>query len=235
MFGSIIISKAFSRPWADAPKPFCAQSQAKGASELDLDPVPSAPQAAICDRGWKGGGTHQSSRPGRGSRQGKWLEGQRPGRGAHWLLAGARSQLPARAVVSQIAGGGAHLGTSGLRCSRSSPSSVVPRPMLGGCGLGCELDEISSGRGSAAEINRRVWPPAGPRGPRNPNSMLLGDTPKSRAKGSATSDPATPRLPASHYLTLAGLQHDRKLLYEASASGPFPPIGSGTCQLPLSQ
>lgn len=69
-----------------APKPFCAQSQAKGASELDLDPVPSAPQAAICDRGWKGGGTHQSSRPGRGSRQGKWLEGQRPGRGAHWLL-----------------------------------------------------------------------------------------------------------------------------------------------------
>lgn len=149
------------------------------------------------------------------------------GRPAPWArrplaAAGARSQLPARAVASQIAGGGAHLGTSGLRCSRSSPSSVVPRPMLGGCGLGCELDEISSGRGSAAEINRKVWPPAGPRGPRNPNSMLLGDTPKSRAKGSATSDPATPRLPASHYLTLAGLQHDRKLLYEASASAALP-------------
>lgn len=163
------------------------------------------------------------------------------GRPAPWArralaAAGARSQLPARAVASPIAGGGAHLGTSGLHCSQSSPSSVelVPRPMLGGCGLGCEVDETSGGRGFAAEINWRVSSPAGPGGPQNPNLKPLGKPQRAEIKGRR---PATPQHPAfpSHYFTLAGLQHDRKQLYEARVSVGLPSHWLGTCQLPLSQ
>lgn len=160
---------------ASAPKLFRVQSQYKGGGGplnliLTLCPQPLWQLLAIEDGK---AGTHQSGRPGPDRRQGQWLEGPRPGRGA-------RSQLSARAVASPIAEGGAHLGTSGLRGSPSGPSSVelVPKPVLGGCGLGCEMDETPGGRGSAAEINRRASPPTGPGGPRNPDLKPLGDTPK---------------------------------------------------------
>lgn len=153
------------------------------------------------------------------------------GRPAPWArralaAAGARSQLPARAVASPIAGGGAHLGTSGLHCSQSSPSSVelVPRPVLGGCGLGCEVDETSGGRGFAAEINWRVSSPAGPRGPRNPNLKPLGNTLKSRDKGSATSDPATPRLPVSLLHTRRTAARPEAAVRGACLGGPSLPL-----------
>lgn len=84
--GSLFIPKLFNS--APAPNPFGVQSQSPGASDLGLDPVPSAPQAATSERqyrGWKEW-TPRKGLPAQDPAdrsQGKKSEGPRPGRGAH--------------------------------------------------------------------------------------------------------------------------------------------------------
>lgn len=146
-----------------APNPFGVQAQPRGASDLGLDPVPSAPQAATSDRQYR-----------------EWKEWPPRTR----LTAASGKSWKGRALAEAPIGCGSHPRTNSWRvlwrhnsrlpasrrCSpwyqlcllRPVPSSVepIPRPMPGHCGLRREEDETSCGRG--AEADQTVPPLAQP-------------------------------------------------------------------------